>query len=484
MLALSRLARQSHSPNSLNTLLLPLRHQSSASQRKSTQPSPVPSETGAAYKRSSSTPSKYQHPMSPYLPVALGTSSDILVDHAEGSYIYSTDGRKVLDFTMGIGVTNLGHCHPVVNRAAVDQISRGVHLQQNCVLSQPVAKLAEKIINKLPSHFQQIVFSNSGAEAVENAVKLARHYTKKTNIITVQGSFHGRTIATGALTNAKYVYRSGFQPSMSGVHVVPFPYCHRCAISENCSTYSYDNCCMDPMTQLHRLLKSQSSADETAALLVEPVLGEGGYVAAPKKWLQAVRKLCTQNNILMILDEVQSGYGRTGTLFAMEQYGVVPDILVMAKGIANGFPLSAIATSEEIFSKQKPGSIGGTYSGNAVSAAAGIAVLDVIEQENILQNVQERGEQFRAGLKKLQKKFPISDVRGLGLMNAIELSDSAGAGVASAIQKAMLKHNVLVLTAGIHEALRFIPALNVNEQEINIGLNVIETALVEVFGDK
>lgn len=382
---------------------------------------------------------------------------------------------------MGIGVTNLGHCHPAVNEAAKKQIDLGVHLQVNCVTSPPMLQLAEKFGEILPAGLKdnyQVLFSNSGAESVENAVKLARHATKKQTVIVFQGGFHGRTIATGALTTAKYVYRAGFQPTMGGVHVAPYPYCVRCPVSKATNNQcNQENCCQTPLDQLRLLLTQQTSGDEVAAILVEPVQGEGGYIVPPASFLQGVRKICDEIGALMIVDEVQSGFGRTGTMFAVEQFDITPDIMVVAKGIANGFPVSAIITRPEIMSRAKPGSIGGTYTGNAVACAASVAVIDTFKRDNILANVNARGQQFRAGLKKMQTKYPILDVRGLGLMNAVEFKDEVGVGFAGALTKNCVENGLLVLSAGVHEALRFVPALTISAEEVDQALAILDKSI-------
>ena len=273
------------------------------------------------------------HPYSEHLPSGLAVLSDFIVDHAAGSYVYgrpvsaaaSAQPRAYLDFTCGIGVTNLGHCHPRVDAAVLEQVKKGAHLQINCYTSQPILRLADKLGSLLPPSFPrpyQVLFSNSGAEAIENAVKLARVVTKRQTIIVFQGGFHGRTIGAGSLTTAKYVYRAGFQPTMAGVHVCPFPYCHRCSISAASNgQLGFDNCCMDPINQLRLLLKQQTATDEVAAILVEPVQGEGGYVVPPPGFLQELRSISDEIGCLLIMDEVQSGYGRTGTPFAFEQDG-------------------------------------------------------------------------------------------------------------------------------------------------------------------
>lgn len=405
-------------------------------------------------------------------------TQNVTVDHAQGSWIYATNGHKYLDWTCGIGVTSTGHCHPTVVKAIQDQAGKLIHGQLNCVTHQPAVQLAQKMAQVLPASHKEIFFANSGAEAVENAVKLARHATGRQNVIVFQGGFHGRTLGTGSLTTAKTFYRAGFQPLMSGVIVAPYPYCHRCpvrrAAPQKCEA---SDCCNDPLYQLNLIFKQQTAPFETAAILFEPILGEGGYVPAPPSFVKGLRKIANDTGAMLICDEVQSGYGRTGRMFAFEHYDVVPDIVVIAKGIAAGMPLSAIATTSDIMSKAKPGSMGGTYGGNAVSCAAGLAVLEVFEKENILQNVKARSQQMLDGLNHLKTRFPIGDIRGKGLMIGVEFADHVPAGTASAISQKLIQEHMLVLTAGVYETLRLIPPLTSTAEEVDIGLKKLEKVL-------
>lgn len=334
--------------------------------------------------------------------------------------------------------------------------------------------------NSLDSFF----FWNSGAEAVEAAVKLARHATKKQNLIVMQGSYHGRTFGTMAMTRSKTIYGQNYGPLMPGVFSVPFPYCARCSIAGKSSVgkYGFDNCCMDPILQLELLLQRETAPSDTAAIIIEPVLGEGGYVPPPPEYLSRVRQICDKNNILLVADEVQSGFGRTGKMFAIEHWGVRPDILVMAKGIANGFPLSAIASRKELMDMQPPGSMGGTYAGNAVSCAAGVAVAKAFQDEQILRNVNARGAELKAMLHSSSQRADtakvIHDVRGLGLMLALECRP--GHGYASKIQAKCMEKDLLVLTTSIYDTIRFIPPLNITKEDMAIGIGIIEDAIKDV----
>ncbi|KAL0483473.1 4-aminobutyrate aminotransferase [Acrasis kona] len=424
---------------------------------------------------------------------AISHQTNFVTDRAQGSYIYDdANNEKYLDFTCGIGVTNTGHCHPKVVKAIQDQAGKLLHGQVNIVNHAPmgtlIGKLKEKVIfdKKLDTFF----FANSGAEAVENAIKMAKHYTKRTNVIVFQGSFHGRTVATMSLTTSKIIYRVGQQPLMSGVHVAPFPYCHHCVCnskpSHTCGDRIESDCCMDPIKHLKTLFKQQTSPQETAAILIEPVLGEGGYVPAPKKFMQELRSICDEHGIVFIADEVQTGFGRTGKYFAMEHSGVVPDLLVMAKGIASGLPLSGVVGNKKFMEKSPVGSLGGTYGGNALACAAACGTIDAIEEEGMLENATKMGEYLRGRLNEIKKKHPslVGDVRGEGLMLAVEFkSEDVGYGFSSAVAKNALKHKLLLLTTSIYETLRIIPPINVSKEEVDIAVDILDKCIEEAKAD-
>ena len=414
----------------------------------------------------------------------IGRLSTDVLESGAGSYVTTTEGRKLLDFTSGIGVTNLGHCHPAVTKAAQEQVGKLVHGQVNIAFQKPYLSLIESLIPLMPhKSLDTFFFWNSGSEAVEAAVKLARQATKKQNIIVMQGSYHGRTFGTMAMTRSKTVYGENYAPLMPGVFSVPFPYCKQCSIAKHSDgKLGFENCCMDPVLQLELLLKRETAPSDTAAIFIEPVLGEGGYVPPPAGYLAKVREICDKNNILLVADEVQCGFGRTGKMFAIEHWDVRPDILIMAKGIANGFPLSAIVSRKELMDSQKPGSMGGTYAGNAVSCAAGIAVAKAFQDEKILENVNARGAELR-GMLETASKDPktgkmIFDVRGLGLMLALECQP--GKGYASKIQAKCMEKDMLILTTSIYDTLRFIPPLNITKEDMAKGCKIIKEAIEEV----
>ena len=401
----------------------------------------------------------------------------IEAERAEGCYIYATDGKKYLDFTCGIGVTNTGHCHPKVVEAIREQAGLFLHAQANIVIHQPLLRLVAELRTVVPSSIDGFFFSNSGAEALEGAVKLARAATGKPNVIVFQGSFHGRTAGTMALTTSKTIYRSGFQPLPAGVFVAPYPYTYKIGMNEAQTT---EYC----LNALQELLLSQTSPAETAAILIEPVLGEGGYVVPPAAFLKSLRELCDKNGILLILDEVQSGFGRTGKWFASEHFGVTPDIMTVAKGIASGIPLSGVFSRLDLMKKWQTGSHGGTFGGNAVACAAGVATIQAMRDEDMPGNAARRGVQLMTGLRKFQEEFPmIGDVRGLGLMIGTEFSvkgKPADKGLVKAVVHACEERGLLLLTCGTYDnVIRWIPPLVVTEKQINDALGIFGEALQE-----
>jgi 4-aminobutyrate aminotransferase len=414
----------------------------------------------------------------PHMTPAYSRIFNFVADRAEGSYIYTDDGRKFLDFTCGIGVTNTGHCHSKVVEAIREQSGNFIHAQANIVIHKPMLQLIEELRKITPPSIDSYFFANSGAEALENAVKIARVATGRQNVIVFSGSFHGRSSGTMALTTSKTVYRTGFGPLPSGVYVAPFPYAFRLKMTEaEASAYALE--------QLEYLLASQTAPKETAAILIESVLGEGGYVVPPKSFMKGLREICDRHKILLIFDEVQSGFGRTGKWFAFEHFEIEPDIITVAKGIASGMPLSGVFTSTDIMLKLDVGSIGGTYGGNAVACAAGVATIRAMRDENMLDNATERGIQLMTGLRKLQEEYSqIGDVRGKGLMVGTEFvvdgrADKAKQLVKNVIHSAEEK-GLLLLSCGTYDnTVRWIPPLNVTSVQINDGLRIFGEALKE-----
>jgi 4-aminobutyrate aminotransferase len=433
------------------------------------------------------------------LPKALlQAAGDLVVEHGKGSYVWDTLGRRYLDMTSGIGVTGVGHCHPKLVEAVQKQVAILMHGQLNISAHPQLLRFVERLRKVLPEEYHEYAFAQSGSEAVELAIKLARNATGRANIVSFHGGFHGRTMLAASLTNTKINYRRGFGPLMPSIFTSPYAYCFRCACRPDgvkpglpgpaqpgssmakFSSGFQGECCGQPLYELERVFKSQCAPEETAAIIVEPILGEGGYVRAPQSFIEGLRKLADKSGALLIFDEVQSGFGRTGHLFAYEGFeGVKPDIIVMAKGIAGGMPMSGIATRRELMDKALPGSIGGTYAANAVSCAAANAVLDVFEEEKVLQNVVARGKQLRAGLEKLATTFPgtIGDVRGEGLMVGLEFINLS----VNAVIERCKDRGVLLLNAGSYDSIRFVPPLTISAKEIDECLEILSAAMADVI---
>jgi len=410
----------------------------------------------------------------------LQQATPVVVDHALGSWIYGTDGREYLDFTTGIGVTSTGHCHPKVVAAAREQVGKIIHAQYTTVMHKPLLELTEKLGSVLPEGLDSVFYANSGSEAVEAAIRLARMATGRPNIVVFQGGFHGRTVAAASLTTAGTKFSAGYAPLMAGVHMSTFPYAYR---------YGWDEATAVEfaLKELDYLFKTRTAPNDTAAFLIEPALGDGGYIPTPPAFMEGLRERADRHGIKLIFDEVQAGVGRTGKFWGHQYSTATPDIIVTAKGIASGFPISAIAASTETMSKAWPGSQGGTYGGNAVSAAAGVATLGVVEEEGLVENSRVRGLQLQAGLKAIQSLFPvIGNVRGLGLMQGIEFTAADGspdAATAAAVQQATIEQDLLTLTCGPEgNVVRLIPALVVTEGEIEAGLQRFEAAVGAVLG--
>jgi 4-aminobutyrate aminotransferase len=403
----------------------------------------------------------------------------IVAERGEGSLIYGRDGQTYLDFTSGIGVTNTGHCHPRVVEAVRAQAEKLLHGQANIVLHPPLLELIEELQSIVPPGLDGYFFKNSGSETVEAAVKLARVATKRPNVIVFQGSFHGRTVGVMSMTTSKTIYRAGYQPLMSGVFVAPFPYVYRYGWEPEQTV----NWCLD---ELRYLLLTQTAPEETAAMLIEPVLGEGGYVVPPAGFLKGLREICDEHGMLLIIDEIQSGFGRTGRWFAHEHFDVQPDIMVMAKGLASGLPLAGVVAPMDLMERWPPGAEGGTYGGNAVACAAAIATIRAMRDEGMLENAQARGEQLMSGLRRLQERYPrIGDVRGLGLMVGVEFTDPDGKPdkkSAKAVKTTCQKERLLLLTCGTWDnTIRFIPPLVVTAEQIEDALARFGRALAQVL---
>ncbi len=406
--------------------------------------------------------------MSSHLSDVWFSVTPLQVASGKGCWVTTADGDEYLDFAGGIAVNSTGHSHPKVVAAIAEQAARFIHAQVNVYKHDLLEPLASKLNDITPAGIDKFFFANSGAEITEAAVKLAKQATKRPHIIVFSGSFHGRTHMAMAMTTSKTGYRAGHSPLPAGVFVAPYP----------------DHLASDQDAEVTRalrgvdhLLKSMTAPEETAAMILEPVLGEGGYVPAPAAFIQGLVERCRAHGILFIADEVQSGFGRTGTMFAVEHYGIEPDIICMAKGIASGFPFSALGTSSELDAKWTKGSHGGTYGGNAMGCAAALATIEIMSAPGFLANVRTRGDQLTAGLRELQRDDnAITDVRGLGLMVGTEFSDPVR--VASIQKHCLEEGRMILMNAGTYSnTLRWMPPLVVSEHEIEIGLAAFAGAL-------
>ena len=410
----------------------------------------------------------------------LKQATPVVVDHGEGVYLYDVDGNRHLDFTAGIGVTSTGHCHPRVVEAARAQVGKLIHGQYTTVMHKPLLELTERLGEVLPSGLDSLFFANSGSEAVEAALRLTRQATGRPNVIVFQGGFHGRTVAAASMTTSGTRFSAGFSPLMAGVHVAPFPYAFHYGWDEQTATKF-------ALRELDYLFATVSAPNETAAFFIEPVLGEGGYVPANTEFMAGLRERADAHGILLVMDEIQTGFGRTGKFWGHDHFGVRPDVVLIAKGLASGFPLSGIAASGELMAKAWPGSQGGTYGGNAVSCAAAVATLDVIQDESLVENAAARGRQLLDGARLVGDKTPaIGDVRGLGLLVGSEFTKPDGeadTATAQAAQKAAAERGLLLLTCGAYmNVVRMVPPLIVDADQVDEALRIWADVVASVTG--
>jgi 4-aminobutyrate aminotransferase len=417
--------------------------------------------------------------------------TDILVERGEGAYLYAADGRQYLDFTCGIGVTNTGHCHPRVVEAIREQAGLLLHGQANIVYHRPMLELVGALREVVPPQLNSFFFTNSGAEAVESSIKLARQATGRSEIIVFQGGFHGRTAGAMALTSSKGKYRGGYANMPAGVHFAPFAYLYRSAVlraaGKDPAALSWaapyaEEGYEEPLAELRHMLQTETVPEDVAAILVEPVQGEGGYIVPPIGFIQGLRQICDEYGILLIADEVQTGFGRTGKFFAMEHFGVTPDILLMAKGLASGLPLSGVAARRELMERWHAGSHGGTYGGNAVACAAAVATIAAIREDGMIDNAARTGGILKHELGALRGQHSsIGDVRGLGLMVGVELvseNDAPNGALAKQVLAGARERGLLLLNCGPYDnVIRFIPPLMVDENQVRQAVKIFEEAL-------
>jgi len=411
---------------------------------------------------------------------------NVPIVRARGSYAYGPDGRVYLDFCSGMAACNTGHCHPRVVAAVREQAEKLLHGPMGVLLYEPIVALAEQLGKVTPPGLDQFFFLNSGSEAVEGAVKLARYVTSRPVVIGFLGGFHGRTFGAATLTTSKAKYRRRYEPLVGGVYHVPYPYCFRCPCG-----LTPDGCRLKCFDFVQEVFEHLAEPSEVAAFLIEPVMGEGGYVPAPAEYLQRLRQVSSEHGILLIFDEVQTGFGRTGAMFAAQSYGVTPDVMAIAKGIASGLPLSAVVASRELMSRWPAGAHGTTFGGNPVSCAAALGTLEVFREERVLENVRRQGARAFEFLLGLKRRYAvIGDVRGRGLMLGIEMVQAAD-GVTpapetvEAVLRRCLELGLILYPCGSHgQCIRFIPPLTVSDDELDKGLNILARAVEEVAGEE
>ncbi|WP_303720697.1 4-aminobutyrate--2-oxoglutarate transaminase [Malonomonas rubra] len=421
--------------------------------------------------------------------VAKGISSlfPMIIESAQGAEVKDLDGNTYLDFYGGIGVINAGHCPQSVVDAIKQQADKLLHSCFMVGMYDPYIELAEKLCQIAPGNSpKKAMFVNSGAEAVENAVKIAKAYTKRPGVISFEGGFHGRTLMTMSLTSKVKPYKYQFGPFAPEVYKAPSANCYRCMYKA-----SYPDCQMTCLEAFERFFISEVAPESIAAMIIEPVQGEGGFIVPPNEFLPGLKQICEKYGIVFIADEVQSGFARTGKMFACEHFGVEPDLMTMAKGIASGMPLSAVVGKAEIMDAPDAGMIGGTYGGNPVSCAAALATIELMEKEHLPGRAEKIGSRIVEKMRELQQQYPqIGDIRGLGSMAAIELvkdpqTKEPFKDAVPAIIQECFKRGLLTMGAGIFgNVIRFLPPTVLTDEQLEKGLNIFAEVLSIVLTEK
>jgi 4-aminobutyrate aminotransferase/(S)-3-amino-2-methylpropionate transaminase len=421
------------------------------------------------------------------VPRGLSYATPIYVAKTEDAWLEDVDGNRYIDFVGGIGCLNVGHRQEPVVAAIRQQLDKFLHTAAQVTLYENYVRVAERMNALTPGKFpKKTLLLNTGAEAVENAVKIARAHTGRSGTIAFEDAFHGRSMMALALTSKTHPYKAGFAPLPGDVYRIPYAYCYRCSYS-----LKYPSCDLFCARHLEDTFKRIVASEDVAAVIAEPVLGEGGFVAPPKDFFRVLIEICHRHGVLFIADEVQSGFGRTGHMFASEYYGIEPDILVSAKSLGGGLPLAAVTGRAEIMDAPGPGGLGGTFAGNPVSCAAALAVLDIFEREDLLARANELGSQFQKRAREWQRRWPvIGDIRGLGAMQAIELVKSADTREPAPEEtKQVIKHchehGLIVLSAGSYSnVIRILVPLVITQAQWDEGLEVLESALQAVHEKK
>jgi 4-aminobutyrate aminotransferase/(S)-3-amino-2-methylpropionate transaminase len=417
------------------------------------------------------------------VPRGIAHGTPIFAARAEGAVLEDVDGNRFLDFAGGIGCLNAGHRSPRVVAAIREQVDAFLHTCFSVAPYEKYIAVAEKLNSITPGTFaKKTILVNSGAEAVENAIKIARFYTRRPAIICFEDAFHGRTMLTMSLTSKTHPYKAGFEPFAADVYRIPYAYCYRCSYS-----LKYPSCDVFCAQHLEDTFKRVVAAEAVAAVIAEPVLGEGGFVTPPAEFFGVVQNICRKHEILFIADEIQTGFGRTGAMFAVERYGVTPDILISAKSIAGGLPLAAVTGRAEIMDAPGIGGLGGTFGGNPVACAAALAAIETIERENLSARAIKLGEKFEARARDWKSRFPlVGDARGLGAMRAIELVRSAetrepAKRETEQVIRHCYQHGLIVLSAGTYgNVVRLLVPLVVTDEQYDEGLDILEAAIAAV----
>ncbi len=413
----------------------------------------------------------------------VSNSTSIFVERAEGASIIDISGNEYIDFYGGIGAVNAGHCAPPVVEAIKNQAEKYIHTCFMVTMYEPYLDLAQKLIDLAPGKFRKkAMFVNSGAECIENTIKIARSYTRRAGIISFECAFHGRTLMTMSLTSKVKPYKFGFGPFAPEVYRIPSAYCYRCYYQS-----TYPGCGLHCLEQFHRMFATEVSHEDIAAMIIEPIQGEGGFIVPPAEFLPGLREICDNYGIVLIADEVQTGFARTGKMFACEHWRFEPDLIAVAKSIASGLPLSGVIGKAEIMDAPDPGCIGGTYGGNPIACAAGLATVNYIIEENLVQRAVDIGTRMRERLMNMKEKYSvIGDVRGLGAMNAIELvkdrsTKEPAKEKTAAVIKYCTENGVIFIGAGIFgNIIRMIPPLVITDEQLERGLETLEKALASV----
>ena len=404
----------------------------------------------------------------------------VTIAESKGAIMKDLDGNVYIDFTSGIGVTSLGHCVDEIVETISGQAAKLIHSCIHVVNYEPYLDLAKRLTEVTPGTFKKrAIMLNSGSEAVENAIKIVRQYTKRPGIISFENSFHGRTYMALTLTGKWDPYKVGFGPFVPGVYLTPFAYCYRCPFH-----LEHPGCSLACVHHIEKsIFKTQVSPDQVGAIITEPIQGEGGFIAPPLEYFKELKRICEEHGIQLIIDEIQTGFARTGKMWAIEHWGVEPDIMTMAKAIASGLPLSAVVARDELMKDVHPGSLGGTYGGNPIACATALKVLEIIEREKIVEKAAELGKKLKKRLGEFEEKFEvIGDVRGKGPMLAMELVKDRNAKkpnpeVASKVMKASLSSGLITLKAGLYNnVIRLHPPLTIEDELLEKGLAILEDA--------